>query len=159
MARPRSAPRRLGSLTTVAALAASFVTAAPGVAHAAQWMQPSIGQQAHMVPTASPLGVGAPLPCQNGAPDLPRCYGPAQIRAAYDVQRVLDRGVDGTGMTIVLIEAYDQSSIADDLAAFDAQFDLPAADVSTVAPFGVPGVDFSDPNQIQWSRETALDAE
>ena len=68
---------------------------------------------------------------------LTTCYSPAQIRAAYGIQPLTDRGIDGRGQTVVLPEIAEQklspganaaavSNIGQDLAGFDKLFDLPA---------------------------------
>ncbi len=54
-------------------------------------------------------------------------YTPAQIRAAYGVDKL---SVDGTGETIAIVDAYDDPSIREALDAFDTQFSLTAAGTS-----------------------------
>jgi subtilase family serine protease len=63
------------------------------------------------------------------------CYTPRQLRVAYGIQPLLDRGTDGRGQTVVLMEfantpqqpAPQVTDIRRDLALFDAVFGLPAA--------------------------------
>jgi subtilase family serine protease len=63
------------------------------------------------------------------------CYTPQQLRVAYGIQPLLDRGTDGRGQTVVLMEfantpqqpAPQVTDIRHDLALFDAVFGLPAA--------------------------------
>jgi subtilase family serine protease len=63
------------------------------------------------------------------------CYTPQQLRVAYGIQPLLDRGTDGRGQTVVLMEfanapglsAPQVTDIRQDLALFDAVFGLPAA--------------------------------
>jgi subtilase family serine protease len=64
---------------------------------------------------------------------LTTCYTPHQIRVAYGIQPLLDRGIDGRGETVVLPElassrlsAPQISDIRLDLARFDRLFGLPA---------------------------------
>jgi subtilase family serine protease len=103
------------------------------------------------VVTGTPTGgatAAAPLPdCLAGQPaGAGRCYTPDQIRVAYGVTPLLDRGVDGRGVTVVLPEAValsdpGYSDIRQDLALFDRRFGLPAArlTVSTrLAPGAAP---------------------
>jgi len=41
------------------------------------------------------------------------CYTPAQIRAAYNIQPLIDAGIDGSGQTIVIIDSFgSEGSIA-----------------------------------------------
>ena len=67
------------------------------------------------------------------------CYTPQQFRVAYDIAPLLDRGIDGHGQTVVLMEfaknpqqpeppqSVPITDIRQDLALFDAVFGLPAA--------------------------------
>jgi hypothetical protein len=86
---------------------------------------------------------------------------PAQVRHAYGFDLVQFGTVagDGRGQTIALIDAYDDPTIANDLAQFDAAFGLPALpSFSKVAQNGstlYPGVDPSG----SWETEEALDVE
>jgi subtilase family serine protease len=100
---------------------------------------------------AAALGVlaapGIPVPalaqsvqndCLTARP--PGCYTPQQFRTAYNIQPLLDRGVDGRGETVsVIVFAADPATpppvvtdIRQDLAAFDTLFRLPQAHVSIV---------------------------
>jgi subtilase family serine protease len=78
----------------------------------------------------------------------PPCYTPQQIRVAYGIQPLLNRGITGSGQTAVLLEfpptgtgssgaaagiqVPASSDIRQDLADFDAVFGLPAARVQVV---------------------------
>lgn len=95
-------------------------------------------------------------PCQMGAPGFPPCYGPDQIRAAYDVQAVLNAGITGAGRTIVVIAGFQDPVLQADVAGFDAFWNLPAPDLQVITPDGT--VPF-DPSQGSWAREIATDVE
>jgi subtilase family serine protease len=68
------------------------------------------------------------------------CYAPRVLRAAYGIQPLLGRGIDGRGETVTVLAApptnapgrSPASDIRKDLAAFDRMFGLPAARVETV---------------------------
>ena len=60
-------------------------------------------------------------------------FTPAQIRTAYGFDQVTD---DGTGQTIAIVDAYNDPNIANDLAVFDSQFDLPTATLKVVNQTG-----------------------
>jgi subtilase family serine protease len=73
----------------------------------------------------------------------PPCYTPRQLRAAYGIQPLLDRGITGRGQTIVLLEFPPlavtgiqvppaATGIRQDLARFDSLFGLPAARLQVV---------------------------
>ena len=54
-----------------------------------------------------------------------RCFNPASTRAAYDLQPLYDAGLDGTGMTIAIVDSYGSDTIAHDLHVYDQAFGLP----------------------------------
>ena len=68
------------------------------------------------------------------------CYTPQQFRVAYGIQPLLDRGIDGRGETVVLLEQEvtthaappKVTDIRRDLARFDGLFDLPVAHLQVV---------------------------
>jgi subtilase family serine protease len=78
----------------------------------------------------------------------PPCYAPRQLRAAYGIQPLLDRGITGRGQTVVLPEFLPSAAgspsrfpgsqvpvvtdIRQDLARFDALFGLSAARLQVV---------------------------
>jgi hypothetical protein len=85
--------------------------------------------------TASPAGAAA-ADCPGSLP----CYTPRQLRAAYGIQPLLDRGIDGRGVTVALPEEAESgparpqpvsgllqsvTDIRQDLADFDSRFGLP----------------------------------
>jgi subtilase family serine protease len=82
------------------------------------------------------------------------------IRDAYDFPNGRG-GASGRGQTVVVAVAYGSPLLEADLAAFNAQFGLPDADVTVVdeaQPSGAPAS--SDPQVLQsWALETSLDVE
>ena len=87
------------------------------------------------------------------------CYTPAQIRAAYNIQQLIDAGIDGSGQTIVIIDSFGSPTLLEDVAAFSAAMGLPPADVEQLYPLGN---DFSTakPSDLRdWAGETTLDVE
>ena len=67
------------------------------------------------------------------------CYAPKQFRVAYGIAPLLDRGIDGRGETVVLLEQEETQAappkvtdIRQDLARFDGLFGLPAARLQVV---------------------------
>ncbi|HET8529224.1 MAG TPA: S53 family peptidase [Gaiellaceae bacterium] len=92
------------------------------------------------------------------------CYSPAQIRAAYGVDRL---GLLGEGQTIVLVDSYGEPTGAQDLQAFhDAFFPgLPDPNFTAVYPNGAPNYKNVGNGQSGssgaegWAGEAALDIE
>jgi len=82
------------------------------------------------------------------------CYDPTQIRNAYDIPTNLD----GSGQTIIIVDAYGDPTIQQDLAAFDGLFGLPAPPSFTVVPGSATQT--AGPHDASgWALETALDVE
>ena len=53
------------------------------------------------------------------------CYGPDQIRAAYNVAPLYANGITGKGETIVIVDSFGSPTIQADLSVFDKQFGYP----------------------------------
>jgi subtilase family serine protease len=95
-------------------------------------------------------------------------YTPPQIRHAYGIDAILFPGPasriagDGTGETIAIVDAYDDPSIASDLATFDQQFGLPAPPqfikVGIDANGNASTTNFPTPDS-GWDGEIELDVE
>ncbi len=95
-------------------------------------------------PTSSPPGAVA-ADCLTSQPP---CYTPQELRVAYGIQPLLDRGITGRGQTVVLLEfppttagssssatgvqVPASSDIRQDLARFGSVFGLPAARLQIV---------------------------
>jgi hypothetical protein len=95
------------------------------------------------------------FPCQNLSPA--QCYGPSQIRAAYGVDQM---GLDGSGQTIVIVDAFQSPTVGQDLASFDNEFDLPAPpSFQILAPDGLTAFDPHSAEQVSWAAEITLDVE
>ena len=68
------------------------------------------------------------------------CYTPQQYRVAYRVQPLLDRGIDGRGVTVALPEEAETgpaqvpavTDIRQDVADFDRRFGLPPARIQVI---------------------------
>jgi subtilase family serine protease len=101
----------------------------------------------HLLPGGSTgTAATAPVPGLPGAMSAdclasrPPCYAPRQLRVAYGIQPLLDRGITGRGQTVVLLEfppstagsPPEVTDIRQDLARFDAMFGLPTARLQVV---------------------------
>jgi hypothetical protein len=86
-------------------------------------------------------------------------YTPAQIRHAYAFDQVALPGgaaADGTGQTIAVVDAFNDPNLQADLAVFDAQFGLAAANLTVVNQTGGAALPTTDAG---WAGEIALDVE
>jgi subtilase family serine protease len=123
-------------------------------------MTPAIGAHPHysvagQASTAKPDDTT--FSCQLTAPA--GCYGPTQIRAAYGIDKLAKRGLDGRGRTIVIVDAFQSPTIQHDLTTFDTLFGLPDPTLDIVAPDGLTPFDQNDANQVGWAGEITLDVE
>jgi subtilase family serine protease len=154
----RRATLAVGLLIAVAAIlaalsGASTSNAAAPASHPIK-VQPIISTPQRTAPGKVRFG------CQtrniNGSKG-PRCYTPQQIQTAYGYSGLLASGVNGTGKTIVIIDAFSNPYVANDLAIQDQTFGLPTPNYSAIAPQGVPPFDSSNPDMDGWAEEITLD--
>lgn len=88
------------------------------------------------------------------------CYSPEQMRNAYNITPLLKAGITGKGKTIVIIDAYQNPLMVQDLANFDTTFGVAAPPQFTqIAPDGLTPFDPNDANQVGWAGEIALDVQ
>jgi hypothetical protein len=59
-------------------------------------------------------------------------YEPADICAAYDVDRLQAKGITGKGQTIVVVVSYGSPTALQDLQAFSQAFGLPTPDLTII---------------------------
>jgi subtilase family serine protease len=107
------------------------------------------------------VGAQAPTDAQCRASIGVPCYSPQEIRHVYGVDRLINRGDDGRGQTIVIFDSYGSPTIASDLQGFDAGYGLPNPPSFTIlSPLGtVPNDPSAIPDQVGWAAETTLDVE
>ena len=92
--------------------------------------------------------------CQQPGSE-PNCYTPQEQATSYDIPRKLT----GAGQTIVLIDAFGDPTVTQDLAVEDHTFGLPEASLSVIYPNGKPAFNASNTDEVNWSGEIALDVE
>lgn len=100
-----------------------------------------------------------PTTAECVAAGLVPCYTPAQVRAAYNIQPLIDSGTDGSGVGVVIVDSFGSPRLVADVAAFSDATGLPPADIQELYPLGQDFGD-ADPNEVtSWGGETTLDAE
>ncbi len=98
----------------------------------------------------------------SGVPNLPPCgYDSAELQTAYGLKKAYSSGWNGTGQTIVIVDAFGSNTIVDDANTFSALNGLPAltsANFQIYTPNGPVncGTDCVNGN---WQFETTLDVE
>ena len=96
--------------------------------------------------------------CGTGSGLTIICYGPNFIRKAYNYPSALD----GSGQTILIVDAYGSPTIQADLALFDTIFGIQAPPSFTIfCPQGCPPLNTQDKlhGELGWTLETSLDVE
>ncbi|MCI4366294.1 MAG: S53 family peptidase [Thermoplasmata archaeon] len=106
------------------------------------------------LPAAPMLSPGASHPM--GSPTCSKtALCPTTVRSAYNFTRLLKNApANGTGQTIVIVDACGDPHIAADLANFDSVYHLPVAALNITA-FGTG----TTCRNSAWSTETSLDVE
>ena len=110
--------------------------------------------------TASYHGTRYGADINNSAPGTvgPCGYQPTDIYTAYNLNPLYQAGLDGTGTTIAIVDAYGSTTIAQDAQIFAQAMGLPPVDLTII---GTPTASnfSSDPNLAGWATETTLDVE
>ena len=87
-------------------------------------------------------------------PNLPPCgYQPSEVQTAYGLNNVYAAGLNGTGQTVVIIDAYGSPTIATDASVFTSFYGLEPLNLTVYQPGGAPGFNSG------WAGETTLDVE
>jgi subtilase family serine protease len=90
--------------------------------------------------------------------DTPTCSPsglcPAMMDTAYGFNTLQSEGTNGTGQTVVIVDACGDPNIVSDLRTFDAQFSLPNPTLNVI---DVQGSNVC--SNGSWSTETSLDVE
>jgi subtilase family serine protease len=92
----------------------------------------------------------------SSSPVILLCYTPADLKAAYN----FPSNLNGSGQTIVIVDAFGYPEVQSDLNTFDAEFGLPNTQIQIVCQNGTcPVFNASDPDQVGWSGEIAEDVQ
>ncbi len=115
------------------------------------------GPQAEPANVTAAPGYGL-FSCQVGL-STGQCYDPYQMRRAYGINSLISAGNDGSGKTIVIVDAFQNPNIQSQLNYFDTFYGLPATTVNIQAPDGLTPFDPNDGNMAGWAEEISLDVE
>jgi subtilase family serine protease len=84
-------------------------------------------------------------------------YQPSDVQTAYDMNPLYKAGLDGSGETVAIVDAFGSTTIQADIAAFSAFMGLPPAKLTVI---GTPTEsNFSTDANAGWATETTLDVE
>jgi len=134
-------------ITSDAAPEPAFVNAKPCSAY---W-----GEQSGTVPKA--------FNGQTVFPYTPCGYTPAQLQSAYGVQSAIASGLDGTGQTVAIIDAFAGNTIFDDVNTYSQLHGLPQLSPSQFTQVVAPGTyhhpEAGSQDPQGWFGEETLDVE
>lgn len=86
-------------------------------------------------------------------------YSPTHIQAAYGMKELYAQGLDGSGETVVIVDAFGSPSVTGDSAFFNSYYQLSAVDLTVYQPGGAPVTGPWNADQQSWAFETTLDVE
>src|SRR5437870_4720822 len=84
-------------------------------------MHPTVSDYAQVSTSTTPP---TQAQCANATPVKRRCFSPQAIQAAYNLGPLYSAGLNGTGMTIAIVDSYGSDTIAHDLHVFDTAFGI-----------------------------------
>jgi subtilase family serine protease len=84
-------------------------------------------------------------------------YQPSDLQTAYNMTPLYRAGLDGTGETIAIVDAFGSINVAADLATFSAVMGLPPAQLTIIGTPTESG--YSGSVNSGWADETTLDVE
>ena len=90
----------------------------------------------------------------------PQGYDPNEVQTAYNMGPLYAAGLDGTGETVVITDAYGSSTIATDAEVFSQVYGLPDLTADNFQIVKAGGISHN-PHGVQrnWDIETTLDVE
>jgi subtilase family serine protease len=107
------------------------------------------------------IATGVPQLVKNPQPYAPCGYKPAQVRGAYGTQTALAGGLDGSGRTVAIVDAYASPFIAQDAATYarrnDPAHPLRSDQLRQVVPRSFTHAKLCGPGG--WYGEETLDVE
>jgi subtilase family serine protease len=115
-------------------------------------------------PSATYFGNRYGSDISSGPPNLSPCgYDSANLQQAYGLNKLYGQGLDGTGQTIVIVDAFGSNTILDDATLFSSLNGLPpltSSNFQIIQPLGpTTCLPTNDCIPRNWQFETTLDVE
>lgn len=157
--------KRMFSLFTIAAFLITAIGVFPVAATSTVSTMLEKGPQAVLAGVNSSASTDYGLfTCQLGLVPF-SCYDPYQMRTAYGTDNLIAAGYDGSGKTIVIIDAFQSDQIVSDLNGFNSFYGLPSlnglggAYDASLGTFTQIAPDGLGPVNDNWAGEITLDVE
>ncbi len=148
-------PRRLLPFLAIALLLSACAPLGSSKSDPAASSAPTQKATATISPSSTSAAIAA-CPASLGTD----CRTPYDMRVAYSVQSLLERGFTGKGQTIVDIVSYGSPTLQQDMDTFDQQFGLPPITINVLSPLGTKPVDHPTTKDLAgWAGETTLDVQ
>jgi len=113
--------------------------------------------------TVSPNGVTLPDAYGGPVPFAPCGYTPQQLRGAYGTSGLIAGGIDGTGQTVAILDAYASPTIESDVNTWATARGIPTLKPNQLVQIVPPGIYNKPQSKAQdpqgWYGEETLDVE
>jgi len=161
------------SVLVVASVASGFAMLPARATIRAAETKPVSAHRAHPAsmhdPNAMALASAGPgyglFGCQVGR-SIGQCYDPYQMRRAYGTDAAIAAGYDGTGKTIIIVDAFQNPNLISQVDTFNVFYGLPrfnqggnSPTLTIQAPDGLTPFVPGDDNMAGWAEEISLDFE
>ncbi|MBF6590418.1 MAG: S53 family peptidase [Ktedonobacterales bacterium] len=117
------------------------------------------GQSTAATPTPTPTVMASPTTTSGTGIPGRHAYTPEQMRAAYGVTALYDKGFRGKGQTVVVIDSFGSPTLQQDMDTFNQHYGLPAITLKILAPLGTKPYDSNNKEMRGWVGETSEDVE
>src|SRR5258708_1656842 len=110
--------------------------------------------------TSSGNRYGADIPNNTLGHLAPCGYQPSEMHTAYNLSPLYQQGLDGSGETVVIVDAYGSATIAQDAELFSQIYGLPDITSQNFSVGKAPGLVHNPKGPARnWALETRLAAE
>ncbi len=86
------------------------------------------------------------------------CFTPHEMRVAYGVEALINKGLTGKGQTVIDIVSFGSPTLQQDMEVFDKTFGLPAVNLQIISPLQEAEYD-PHHDKAGWGQETELDVQ
>ena len=86
------------------------------------------------------------------------CFTPHEMRLAYGVEGLINKGLTGKGQTVIDIVSFGSPTLQQDMQVFDKTFGLPAVNLQIISPLNEAEYD-PHHDKAGWAQETDLDVQ